>query len=60
MREGNRESRNRLPELRNELSLADAGYCSACAIEYVKQTAADVVPSMGTEDYGRADGKRLV
>jgi hypothetical protein len=32
--EGNGESLNRLPVLRNELILDDRGYCSISAIEY--------------------------
>ena len=41
--EGNGESLNRLPVDRQELILADAGYCSVAGIEYVKQRGADVL-----------------
>ena len=41
--EGNGESLNRLPVTRDELILADAGYCSVAGIEYVQQKGADVL-----------------
>jgi hypothetical protein len=41
--EGNGESLNRLPVARDELILADAGYCSIAGIEYVQQRGADVL-----------------
>jgi hypothetical protein len=40
---GNGESLNRLPVVRNELILADAGYCPVAGIEYVQQRGADVL-----------------
>lgn len=59
--EGNGESLNRLPVGRQELILADAGYCSIAGIEYVQKRGADVLVRVNPQAFVAysSQGKRF-